>query len=308
MRIHRTTVCFCVALALAAAGCGSTAPSTTSSDPLGRTRTLVIESDLPLDGPSALQMAGIVDGELLALHEVDWHVREWRVQFLNQDDTDPRSGTWNPGVTAQAAHATTVNPAVVAYIGDFDSGATATSLPGDERDRHAPGQPVEPVRRLHRPEPGRRQGRPRALPVERPEHVRAARPVGRGAGAGVRVAACAGWGSRASMCSATSRTRSTPTSRSSSPTTRRRRGSRRRRPGDRHRHEHAAGWLRRLRDRGRAAARRRGAARGAPSAGAAALSSELPRGAAAREAVRPEHARDARLPRGSRHARRRRRT
>lgn len=128
MRIHRTTVCFCVALALAAAGCGSTAPSTTSSDPLGRTRTLVIESDLPLDGPSALQMAGIVDGELLALHEVDWHVREWRVQFLNQDDTDPRSGTWNPGVTAQAAHATTVNPAVVAYIGDWDSGATATSL------------------------------------------------------------------------------------------------------------------------------------------------------------------------------------
>jgi branched-chain amino acid transport system substrate-binding protein len=128
LRIHRTKACLCVGLAIVAAGCGSTAPSTTSSDPVGHTRTLVIESDLPLDGPSALEMASIVDGELLALHQSGWHAGGWRVRFQDQDDTDPSSGVWSPGVTAQAAHATAANPAVVAYIGDWDSGATATSL------------------------------------------------------------------------------------------------------------------------------------------------------------------------------------
>jgi branched-chain amino acid transport system substrate-binding protein len=128
VRIQRTTACLCIALALLAAGCGSTATTTTTSDPIGGTRTLAIESDLPLDGPSALNMGSVVDGELLALHEVDWHVGEWRVQFRPEDDTDSSTGVWSPSVTAQAAHATAANPEVVGYIGDWDSGATATSL------------------------------------------------------------------------------------------------------------------------------------------------------------------------------------
>ena len=35
---------------------------------------------------------------------------------------------WDPGLTAQVAHVAASAPAAIAYIGDFDSGATATSL------------------------------------------------------------------------------------------------------------------------------------------------------------------------------------
>ena len=50
---------------------------------------------------------------------------------------------------------------------------------------------MEPLHRLHRRRARRRQGRSRALPVGRAEHLRAARALRRGAGAGAACSSCA---------------------------------------------------------------------------------------------------------------------
>jgi branched-chain amino acid transport system substrate-binding protein len=114
-------------LALAVlAGCGSTQTRTTADAGCG-TRWLTVYSDLPVAGGDRADMLAIENGESLALRH--WHKRagDCRVQLERFDDAGP-SGVWSPGVTAQVAHEATANPSVVAYIGDFDSGATATSL------------------------------------------------------------------------------------------------------------------------------------------------------------------------------------
>ena len=126
MRTPLGTAC-CLLLALAAlAGCGSTQTRTTADAGCG-TRWLTVYSDLPVAGDDRADMLAIENGEWLALH--DWHKRagDCRVQLERFDDAGP-DGVWSPGLTAQVAHSASANPSVVAYIGDFDSGATATSL------------------------------------------------------------------------------------------------------------------------------------------------------------------------------------
>jgi branched-chain amino acid transport system substrate-binding protein len=120
------TAC-CLLLALAAlAGCGATQTRTTADAGCGK-GWLTVFSDLPVAGTDRPDMLAIENGEQLALQH--WHKRagDCRVQLERFDDADA-AGVWNPATTAQVAQEATANRSVVAYIGDFDSGATATSL------------------------------------------------------------------------------------------------------------------------------------------------------------------------------------
>ncbi len=127
MRTHRTAGCLLFALTALLAGCGgSGGGATTPQPPAGR--SLVVYSDLPLDSPASLQMYGMVLGERLALNQAGYRAGRFRVSLIAAGDAGT-SGSWNPGVTQQTANAAAANPDAVAYIGDYDSGATATSLP-----------------------------------------------------------------------------------------------------------------------------------------------------------------------------------
>lgn len=108
-------------LALALAGCGSGVPVG------GVGKTLTIYTDLPFDGPQKDLMQSIEDGELLALQEADYRAHGYQIDpaFPNDGNT---SG-WDPADTAAQATNATQDGSAIAYIGDFDSGATATSLP-----------------------------------------------------------------------------------------------------------------------------------------------------------------------------------
>ncbi|HTR72518.1 MAG TPA: hypothetical protein VMG80_02905, partial [Solirubrobacteraceae bacterium] len=111
-------------LVVAASGCGgvSGAASTLSNQ-------LTIYSSLPLQGPSAGISRQIVDGEKLALHDVGGRVGPFTVSYASQDDSNPTSGQWDPGVTAADAKTAADDPTTIAYLGDYDSAATAISLP-----------------------------------------------------------------------------------------------------------------------------------------------------------------------------------
>lgn len=115
-----------LAFAPALAGCGGVGTSPASQS-IGN--QLTIYSSLPLQGPSAAISRQIVGGEKLALADAGGHVGRFTISYALRDDSSATSGEWNPDVTAANAKAAAQDPTTIAYLGDFNSGATAISLP-----------------------------------------------------------------------------------------------------------------------------------------------------------------------------------
>jgi branched-chain amino acid transport system substrate-binding protein len=132
------------ALAALAAGCGTTGTVQGGNNALSAT-TLTVYSDLPLFGPDAAQMASIANGEALALYDAGGHAYKFHVSFASLDDAaDPITGTTDTSQTGHSAHSAASDLSTVAYIGDYNSAATAIALPlNNENDilQISPGSP-----------------------------------------------------------------------------------------------------------------------------------------------------------------------
>ncbi len=109
-----------------AAGCGATEVSG-ASEAAGS--QLAIYSSLPLQGSTALSSQQIVDGEKLALAEAGGQAGAFKVGYVSLDDSKGTSGEWDPGVTATNAKIAAQDTSTIAYLGDYNSAATAISLP-----------------------------------------------------------------------------------------------------------------------------------------------------------------------------------
>jgi branched-chain amino acid transport system substrate-binding protein len=109
-----------------AAGCGGVGVSTASDIPGD---DLTVYSSLPLQGETSASSAQIVNGEKLALAQAGGHVGRFRVSYDSLDDSNPTTGEWAPGVTATNAKIAAQDTSTIAYLGDYDSAATAISLP-----------------------------------------------------------------------------------------------------------------------------------------------------------------------------------
>jgi branched-chain amino acid transport system substrate-binding protein len=109
-----------------AAGCGGTG-ATGASETAGN--QLAVYSSLPLQGPSAAISMQIVDGEKLALAQAGGRVGPFRVSYVSLDDSNPASGKWSPDVTAADAKIAAQDTSTIAYLGEYNSPATAISLP-----------------------------------------------------------------------------------------------------------------------------------------------------------------------------------
>ena len=90
---------------------------------------LTIYSSLPLQGPSGPNSQQIVDGEKLALSEAGGRIGPFKISYLSMDDSNTTTGEWNPGVTATNAKTAAEDTTTIAYLGDYNSGASAVSLP-----------------------------------------------------------------------------------------------------------------------------------------------------------------------------------
>jgi len=106
---------------LSGCGVGDTADATGSQ--------LAIYSSLPLQGPTAAISLQIIDGEKLALSDAGGRAGRFRIGYFSLDDSNPRSGRWDPGLTAADAKTAAQDTSTIAYLGELDSGATALSLP-----------------------------------------------------------------------------------------------------------------------------------------------------------------------------------
>ncbi len=112
--------------ALGVAGCRGVGVSGASSA-VGN--QLTIYSSLPLQGPSGASSQQIVNGETLALSEAGGRIGPFKISYVSMDDSNTTSGEWGPGMTATNAKMAAQDTSTIAYLGDYNSGASAVSLP-----------------------------------------------------------------------------------------------------------------------------------------------------------------------------------
>jgi branched-chain amino acid transport system substrate-binding protein len=116
-----------VAAALVVAGCGSTHAAL--SGPAVTGGALTIYSSLPLQGATAGQAEGIVNGARLALRDAGARVGNYTVRYVSLDDSTAATGATSNAAVARNARRAAGDATAIAYIGEFNSGATQVSLP-----------------------------------------------------------------------------------------------------------------------------------------------------------------------------------
>ncbi|HEY6891724.1 MAG TPA: branched-chain amino acid ABC transporter substrate-binding protein [Solirubrobacter sp.] len=129
--MHRTYIAAGVAaLALAASACGSdkeTAPGTTDQGKTGE--QLTIYSSLPLQGAARAQSEAAVNGAKLALEQAGNRAGKFPIKYVSLDDSTAQVAGWEPNATSANARKAAGDKSTIGYIGEFNSGATAVSLP-----------------------------------------------------------------------------------------------------------------------------------------------------------------------------------
>jgi branched-chain amino acid transport system substrate-binding protein len=119
-----------VGLAFGVAACGSSSSSTsTSGGGSTGSSNLTIYSSLPLQGDSRPQSEAVVNGEKMALAEHGGKVGNYTIKYVSLDDSTASAGKWDPGATSSDARKAAQDKSTIAYLGEFNSGASAISIP-----------------------------------------------------------------------------------------------------------------------------------------------------------------------------------
>jgi branched-chain amino acid transport system substrate-binding protein len=117
-----------VALALVAVGCGDDEPREQGSPGDGG-RTLTVYSSLPLQGAQRPQTTDMVKGIELALEQAGGKAGDFTVKYQSLDDSTAQAGSWTPEATTSNARKAAQDDSTAIYIGEFNSGASAVSIP-----------------------------------------------------------------------------------------------------------------------------------------------------------------------------------
>jgi branched-chain amino acid transport system substrate-binding protein len=116
-----------VALAFAACGGGDDDDNGAGASSGGS--TLTIYSSLPLQGDSRPQSEDVVAGEKLALEEAGGKVGKFTIKYVSLDDATAAAGKWDPAQTSSDGRKAAQDKSTIAYLGEFNSGASAISIP-----------------------------------------------------------------------------------------------------------------------------------------------------------------------------------
>jgi branched-chain amino acid transport system substrate-binding protein len=115
------------ALAFGAASCGSSSKSGGGSNISGS--KLTVYSSLPLQGASGPQSQAIVNGAKLAVQAINGKVGKYSLTYTALDDSTAAAGKADDATVGQNARKAVSDPTTIAYLGEYNSGATKISLP-----------------------------------------------------------------------------------------------------------------------------------------------------------------------------------
>jgi branched-chain amino acid transport system substrate-binding protein len=122
--------CLVTALGFGVAACGGNNNKSSGGGGGGGGRTsLTIYSSLPLQGDSRPQSASVVNGEKLALQEAGGKVGKFTIKYVSLDDATAAAGKWDPGQTSADGRKAAQDASTIVYLGEFNSGASAISIP-----------------------------------------------------------------------------------------------------------------------------------------------------------------------------------
>jgi branched-chain amino acid transport system substrate-binding protein len=119
-----------LALALVVAACGDDETSGGGGDKAsGGGKTLTIYSSLPLQGASRPQSEDVIRGEKLALKQAGGKAGDFTIKYVSLDDATAAAGKWEAGQVSANARKVAQDDTAIAYLGEFNSGASAISIP-----------------------------------------------------------------------------------------------------------------------------------------------------------------------------------
>src|SRR3954447_19426699 len=123
--------CLILALGVGVAACGGDDSSSgdSGSSGSGGSESLTIYSSLPLQGDSRPQSTDVVNGEKMALEEHGGKAGGHTIKYVLLDDATASTGKWEPGQVSANARKAVGDKSAVAYLGEFNSGASAVSIP-----------------------------------------------------------------------------------------------------------------------------------------------------------------------------------
>src|SRR5581483_2304163 len=119
-----------LAAALLVSGCASHS-STTQNKVAGQ--KLTVYASVPLNGASSVSGRAVLNGIELALEGVHDRIGRYRIAVHQLNDATAQRGMWDPGQTSLNLRYVVNDPTAIGYIGDYDSGASAVSIPPRSR-------------------------------------------------------------------------------------------------------------------------------------------------------------------------------
>jgi branched-chain amino acid transport system substrate-binding protein len=91
--------------------------------------SLTIYSSLPLQGASRPQSEDVINGEKLALKQKGNKCGDFTIKYESLDDATAAAGKWEANQTSSNARKAAQDDSTIAYLGEFNSGASAISIP-----------------------------------------------------------------------------------------------------------------------------------------------------------------------------------
>lgn len=149
--------CLVALLSLGVAACGSDDSSSSDS---GGGGTVDVYSSLPLQGASKAQTGALQQGIALAFEQAGNKAGDTKINYTSLDDSTAQAGNWDPAQVASNARKAAQDKNAVAYIGEFNSGASAISIPILNQAGLGMISPANTYPGLTTSEPGTEKGEP----------------------------------------------------------------------------------------------------------------------------------------------------
>src|SRR3954467_3710599 len=150
--------CLLGVASLAATGCGGGDDSGGGGTVSGN--TLTVYSSLPRQGASRVQAIPIEQGAALALKQRGGKVGGYTVKYVRLDDATAAAGQWDAAPTSSNARKASQDKTTIAYIGEYNSGASAISIPILNEAGIPQVSPANTAVGLTKKEPGSTPGEP----------------------------------------------------------------------------------------------------------------------------------------------------